>query len=819
MSMAGVAVAMWAASLGCGLALERLLRIRLANPLLLAIGLCAAIVVVYPGYAVGFGDGPSLVLLVAIAVAGFVVADGGILTRLNPGWPGAAGLATYLLFILPLIGAGHWTWSGYGVDNDTGFEMLLAQHLQSFGTHIVTEPANTGVAFVDNYLSNGYPLGAHALLATVSSLLDVNVAVAYQGFLAALTATGAIALATLAGRVLSPPLAAVAGVLAMGANLTYQYAMDGEIKEIAVLSTVCVLLALGAAFLDAVPDRRGGRVSPAREPLARSATGERDVPVWRATVPLAVALAATLEVYNAAALPYVGAFVLFLAIAVLLRDGRLPDRGWLAPVGFAAVATIVLATPALATIKRFYDVATAAQARSSAPGAAVQLGQLERQLPLSQITGVWLSGEYRLPILPEPAGVLTAIAAGGVIAALVIGLLLAVRRRQWGILLALATMGLVLLVVYPRVSPYAEGKLLAIASPIAVLVAAVALFSLPGRWLRAAGGALGAALALGILASDVLAYHADPIAPAARMSAMSQMADHFVGRGLVLWNEDDEFAKFFADRAQVVEPYEAYTPSQVALRYPVDFYGEYYDLDDLALAWVESFPNIVTRRSPAASRPPANYRLAYSNAYYLGWVREAQPVVLRHQPEQLAQARSAPLGCADARALVQNAPLGTELVVSRTPETVQYSTLQSIDRSPGWGLDISFPDSIDTTTPGHASGEVTVGGGRYDVWVQGSFPATLTVQIDGRAVGHVSGSQSVGQWAQAAVVQLAPGRHLVRVLRPAGRRHFGPGAGGTGTLGNVALQRAVAPSLVTVPLSRWRSLCGEEVDWVELVRP
>src|SRR5271163_3713017 len=98
MSMAGVGLALWATSLGCGLAVERLLRVRLDNALVLVLGLCVSFALVYPGYALGFGDGPSIALLVAVAVAGVVFADGGIRSRLNAGWPGAAGLATYLLF-------------------------------------------------------------------------------------------------------------------------------------------------------------------------------------------------------------------------------------------------------------------------------------------------------------------------------------------------------------------------------------------------------------------------------------------------------------------------------------------------------------------------------------------------------------------------------------------------------------------------------------------------------------------------------------------------------------------------------------------------
>ena len=82
---------MWAASLGCGLAVERVLGLRLPNALLLPLGLCASIVVIYPGYAAGVGDPLAIALLAAVAIAGLVFAREGLPRRLNPGWPGVAG--------------------------------------------------------------------------------------------------------------------------------------------------------------------------------------------------------------------------------------------------------------------------------------------------------------------------------------------------------------------------------------------------------------------------------------------------------------------------------------------------------------------------------------------------------------------------------------------------------------------------------------------------------------------------------------------------------------------------------------------------------
>ena len=99
------------------------------------------------------------------------------------------------------------------------------------------------------------------------------------------------------------------------------------------------------------------------------------------------------------------------------------------------------------------------------------------------------------------------------------------------------------------------------------------------------------------------------------------MGKRFEGKGLVLWNEFEEYAKLLANDARISVPFEAITPQQVQLRNPTYFYGHYFDLDEELLSFVEGYPMIVTRRSPAASRPPANYRLVYENDYYLGWQR------------------------------------------------------------------------------------------------------------------------------------------------------------------------------------------------------
>jgi hypothetical protein len=799
MAVVGVPVVMWALCLGCGLALERALRVRLSNALLLPLGLCVAFALIFPGYAAGAGDALAIVLLLAVTIAGLVLARDGLRARLNPGWPGAAGLAAYVLYMLPVIAYGHWTWSGYDFVNDTAFEMLLASHIKGYGLMLGSIPQSTEREVLLSYLDNGYPLGTQSLLGTLSGLTHTEVAVLYQGFISSLAALAAVALATVPRGLLGARRAALVGFVAIAANLTYQYALQGGIKEIGLLATVCAGVALGREAIS----------------LARPYVG---------AVLMAVVLAAAMATYNAVALPYMGGLVLLIGLGVLLVYGKPPNRRWVGPLLVGVCLTAVLAIPSLISFQTFFQVASSGQG-STGVGAS-QFGQLLRVLPLSQLSGVWLSGEYRLAIPSHHAGLLTAIASAVILLAVIPAVIWALWRRKPGIPIVVGMVGLVLLIVFPRASPYSQGKLLAMSSPLVVLAGLVGLLSLralpgaSGRRLGVLGAVAAAAVGLTIFASDILTYSHDTVAPTAQIEAIRETGDHFAGRGPVLWNEFEEYAKYFARAARIYAPFEALTPQQVQLRLPTYFYGRSFDLDQEQLSFVEGYPIIVTRRSPAASRPPANYRLVYENAYYLGWERTSTPQVLEHLPLQQLYSPSESIQCSALAPIVAKAPHGSELVVAMAPEVSWFEPTSDPTRSGGWTADPSQAGSVETVTPGHAEGVLSAKHeGAYAVWVQGDFPRPLQVYVDGHVVGSVSGKNTPGQWLRAATLHLKGGKYEVRIVRAAGHRHFGPGEWGIGTIGAVAFQRQLPERMRIVALSRWRTLCGTEADWVEVVRP
>lgn len=793
MAVIGAPLALWVICLGCGLAVERLLHTQINNALLLPLGLCTALVLIYPGYVAGIGDTLAIALIGVVTLAGIAFAKGGLRSRVNPGWAGLAGLAVYVLYMLPVIAYGHWTWSGYNFVNDTSFEFLLANHLKSYGAVAGQMPESTGRAFLVNYLGSDYPLGTHSLLATLSGITSTNVAVLYQGFISSLAGIGATALATLGMTLIGPRRAALAGFGAMAANLTYQYALQGGIKEIGLLATICAALALSHEAIR----------------LARPYAG---------AAMIAVATAAALATYNVVALPFLGAMLAFLGAGVVLARRQAPHVRWAAPAATYGAIAAFLAIPSLLALPRFFQVAQTVQGANS--GGTVQLGQLLRALPISQISGIWLSGEYRVPISSHHLGLVTAILSGLLLAAIIPTVLWAVWRHDAGMLMAAGTVGLILLLAMPRVSPYAQGKLLAMSSPFVVIVALVGLLAIDRRWLALATTGIAGILLLGIIASDLLAYTHDRVAPTSRIEAIEEAGDHFAGEGPVLWNEFEEYAKYFGQAAQIYSPFEAITPQQVELRIPTYFFGKSFDLDQETLKFVEKYPIIVMRRSPAASRPPANYHLVYRNAYYVGWRRTSHPNVIEHLPLQTLYSPTLDVKCSALKPIVKAAPRGSHLVVAVPPEEVWFEATSDPTRSAGWVPDAAQANSVFTTTGGHDEGFVRIRHqGNYQVWAQGDFPRPAQIEVDGKTVGKVSGSNTPGEWLQASTVSLAPGRHRLRIVEAAGHRHFAPGEWATGTFGAVALRRAKRERMHSLPLSRYRTLCGHQADWVEVVKP
>ena len=220
------------------------------------------------------------------------------------------------------------------------------------------------------------------------------------------------------------------------------------------------------------------------------------------------------------------------------------------------------------------------------------------------------------------------------------GIVLELRRRRPAGLLLLIPWRVVAAALAPRLSPYAAGKLLVVLSPAVVLMAAIGGFTLLAqrmRWLQVAAGLALSVLVVGMFVSDSLGYRMATLAPPDRIDAMTDAADHASGDGLWLVNEWEEFAKYFMRDIKVNAAFEAESPRPAEMRDPRPIFGRYYDLDALTLEYLNSFPGIIKRRSPAASRPPASFKLSYENDYYEVWKRQDEPIGDRAHPTSTAK--------------------------------------------------------------------------------------------------------------------------------------------------------------------------------------
>jgi hypothetical protein len=784
-------LALFTLSSGLALLADRVLRTELPAALLAPVGMAILVALVMPVYKLGGGSTAALVVILPCAAAGFLLTGRSLGSRLKWGWAGLAALAAFGLYMAPVVLSGHWTWPGYNFVNDTAPNLLFAELLSRQGLTLPAQLDSTTAIIEASSVNLGYPVGAHGLLATVQPITGVGMAAVYHPLVAAIAGMAALSMSQLArASGLKPAAAAVAGLLPVGAVLIYRYALHGGIKEILVVA----LIATGAAL--------------AREALDRELR-------LRLVVLLAICGAALLQVFSAVGAAY-GLALGLLLLAVGLAEGRgVVAVGRLAAVGLA-IALVAVAVN-LSDVASFADKAGAAFA-SEGGASTAYLGHLARPIPLVQTAGVWITRDYRLPV---PDGTETWNAACIVVVGLlsVVGIALEIRRRRPAVLLLLIPVAVVAAGLAPRLSPYATGKLLVVLSPAVVLLAATGALGLLAEragWVRGLGGVGLAVIVGGVLVTDSFGYRDVTLAPPERIAAMTDVAEHADGGGVWLVDEWEEFSKVFMRDIKVNAAFEAESPRPAELRRPRPIFGRYYDLDELTLRYVESFPGIIKRRSPEGSRPPANYELEYVNDYYEAWRRTPKPRVIEHLGLQSPSRATARPDCGRVRALASRARKGDRLVAAARPRTALLDPLNAGLRPRLWVRNVSAPDTVVPVSPGEMRVQRRTEGGRFRVWIRGSFGRPTSAYVDGHEVGAAHEINTPGQWVEVGEVQLSPGEHEIVLLRPDSK--LGPGDSWRGELGPVALEPVRRPTLVSVAPGRVDELCGRGWDWIELTR-
>jgi hypothetical protein len=354
----------------------------------------------------------------------------------------------------------------------------------------------------------GYPLGPHSLVVAVSSL-GPSLVHAFDGLeLAVAAATCLAALALLGG--LSAPLR-LAGALLVGlAYMAASYLVQGAFKE--SLDLLFVLAFAVALHLLARRELAPGGARPALRaaPLGILALGA----VYCYSFPGLLWLAGAAAIWAGAELALRARGRSLAAIAAPLRSAALP----------AGAALAIVALGSAPEAGRMVDFASFQTFDPKGPG----LGNLFNRVSPLEALGIWPSGDFRV----EPGGGFApaiafwlgaALAAG----ALAWGLWWWLRRRELAVPAALAAAALLVLYALVAGTPYQEAKAIAIASPLAMLVAVRPLLiaaeaRAPGAPARL-GRVAALAFAVAAAASSALVLANGPVGPASYTPALTDL--------------------------------------------------------------------------------------------------------------------------------------------------------------------------------------------------------------------------------------------------------------------------------------------------------
>ena len=507
------------------------------------------------------------------------------------------------------------------------------------------------------------------------------------------------------------------------------------------------------------------------------------------------------------------------AVAILLvliiaeqRAGRQSTRGSLALVATGAIVALVCAWPT------WIDVSGSLQV-TNAIASTANPGNLSTRLRTVQLFATWLAPSFRVAPTSSSAALTDGLVAL-CLAAGVLGCVHILRARQYTLAGWLGLMFAVWLATSAYSTTWVDAKTLMLTSPAAVLLAwggVAALRDWPPRsLLRPAAVLLALALVAGELASNALQYHSSDLAPTARYEELASLNTRYAGRGPVLFADFDDWALYELRDLDVGALDSSHPP--VALRAIATGHGGVIDLDRVPPAALRAYPLIITRRDPAASRPPAAYKLLWQGSYYQLWGRRrGAPAALVH----VGLPGSTPVDCARVQALAQlAASRGARLLTAAPPELVRISVTHA-GHPAGWtrgriGLEMKQPGTLSSTFKVPAAG-------MWDVWLQGEIMRAVHLRIDRRSIGAIgaqlSGDSLNPDTMTPLAVRLSAGRHLLSLTR--GGSDLAPGDGGSALLDAIFLTPAGVAgqdALRAVAPAAWRSVCGRAYDWIEVAR-
>jgi hypothetical protein len=556
-----------------------------------------------------------------------------------------------------------------------------------------TDWLQTGFGPEPRAVQFGYPTGPQSVTAAAARATDSSLEHAFDGLLLAipvLTALAALALL----RDLPPVRRVVAASLAGLPYLAASFLAQSAFKE-----TVMGLLLLAFAI------------------SLNELVGER-IPRRATAVTLLLLAAAAVFTYTLPGLAwFAGALAVWVVLELVAGRGRAVLAGaWTslrrhrAAVAIGVVVILAVAAVSVGQLGRFTHKIGNVQESA---------GRLSSPVWPGEALGAWTEPDFRV-VRGDVAGAYP-LSALGLLAA-TIGGLAALRRREFGIVGALAAAVGAYAGARAFGSIYVQAKALAIASPLVMLAALRALLA-PRGWSRAgpqAGAgrpvltnfrlALGAIFVVVAGISTLLALRATPMSFDERGHELESLASKADGHSLLFLGVD-RFAGYWLRDTLIASP-GGYVPPEVRTRPQKRWQqGRAMDLDTVRPRTLDRFDYAITTRAGYQSTPPANMELVATTDSYELWKRAGPTPRLRVLNEEgspgetvKCQAAGRRITSQQGQATVLDDPvIGLQQDWSRTsPFDAPGSTEQKLELpgAGGWELSLQYHSQVPLTVTG-----------------------------------------------------------------------------------------------------------------------
>jgi hypothetical protein len=690
-------------------------------------------------------------------------------------------LLVALVLSIPFAISGRWGLLGVGFNNDLGLHLAWAEWLRN-GLGPAPEA--------------GYPLGPHALAASLASLPGIGLGQAFVGEIFAIgVLTALTALAALSD--LGPVRRGLAAMLVAISYLGASYFAQGAFKETAeALFVLAFALAL----------REPGRLPAGLWPRLLFA------------LPYLALAGGIFFSYSFAGLAWPVAILALWAVSVPGVRRALAPRALLRtltrPANLLAIVLVGGGAILLTLVGPYAFVHGFNRVAGTNTYGPVS--------PLEAL-GVWPASNYRL----DAAGgaQLRGLAGTVAVLAVVLGAAWWVRRRDCAVPVALLACTVLYLASLATSGEYSQAKALMIVAPLAMLVAVRPLLyelgpprarvpsrelgggmSAPG-WARAGWAVLAVAFVAGAVYSSLLVLRDAPVGPPGHGSELQSFLPILEGEP-VLYAGQDRYAAYELLGADTHVPLVEFPDADVAPNPEKPFdTGDAYspiDFDSFSRGTLDRFPYVITGRAAWNSEAPPGFRRVAATDSYLLWKRTGSAPADRHvllegtEPGALADCASPELRVLFSNpgraSLFPGAVIGDKGRWSPSPVLETGGRASQTLRLPAgrWSLSLQYFSPFDLTLSALGLRQPLVAG------LDGQRPNTISLANDGQfwPAGEL---RSSGRPFQLTVTAAEPNT-LQRLTGYTGRA----------TLGElVAVPRG--PHRI-VPLGQ---ACGGWVDWYE----